>query len=176
VDRQRRTQCMASLLARFESSGFLPVGTPKNPCVCSSCWQQRGTSPSHCGCLSDYLQLPQHLWTDAAVYDETCQGMHWISWRAFWALIINVHFSHNSQIKCFPTHSDEDILSNFICGTCVHSLSAPFSYTCIMLNGMIKVLWQIWRYFRHERCYSMAGYGFGRFLCNDFPNTWDREI
>jgi hypothetical protein len=37
---------------------ILPVGTPKNPCVCSSCWQRRGTSLSHCGCLSDYPQLP----------------------------------------------------------------------------------------------------------------------
>jgi hypothetical protein len=27
---------------------FLPVWTPKNPCVRSSCWQQRNTSPSHC--------------------------------------------------------------------------------------------------------------------------------
>jgi hypothetical protein len=31
------THCMASTLARFESSGFLPVGTPKTPCVGSSC-------------------------------------------------------------------------------------------------------------------------------------------
>jgi hypothetical protein len=30
--------CMASTLARFESSAFLPAGTPRNPCVCSSCW------------------------------------------------------------------------------------------------------------------------------------------
>jgi hypothetical protein len=35
-DEQRRIYCMASMLAKFESSGFLPVGTPKNPCVCSS--------------------------------------------------------------------------------------------------------------------------------------------
>jgi hypothetical protein len=47
------------------------VGTPKNRCVCSSCWHRRCTSPSRCGCLSDYPQLPRHLWTDAAVHDET---------------------------------------------------------------------------------------------------------
>jgi hypothetical protein len=29
MDRKRRTHCMASTLARFESSGFLPVGTLK---------------------------------------------------------------------------------------------------------------------------------------------------
>jgi hypothetical protein len=45
---------MVSMLARFESSGLLHVETPKNPCECNSCLQQRGTSLSHCGCLSDY--------------------------------------------------------------------------------------------------------------------------
>jgi hypothetical protein len=39
---------------------FLTVRTPKNPCVCSSSGQRIGTSPSHCGCLSHYPQLPQH--------------------------------------------------------------------------------------------------------------------
>jgi hypothetical protein len=34
VDPLRRLQ-----LARFESSGFLPVATPKIPCVCSCCCQ-----------------------------------------------------------------------------------------------------------------------------------------
>jgi hypothetical protein len=29
MDRQRRTHCMASMLTRFVSSGFLPVGTSK---------------------------------------------------------------------------------------------------------------------------------------------------
>jgi hypothetical protein len=28
----------------------------------------------------------------AAVRDETCRGVHWISWRKFWTLIINVLF------------------------------------------------------------------------------------
>jgi hypothetical protein len=31
---------------------------------------------SHCGCLSDYPQLPRHLCTDVAVHDETCRGVH----------------------------------------------------------------------------------------------------
>jgi hypothetical protein len=39
-----------------------------------------------------------------------------------------------------------------------------------------NILWQIWRYFKYERCYTTAGYGFRRFLRNDFPNTRDREI
>jgi hypothetical protein len=29
---------------------------------------------------------------DAAVYDEMCLSMHQISWRTFWALVINVLF------------------------------------------------------------------------------------
>jgi hypothetical protein len=40
---------MASTLTGSQSSGFLTVGTPEIPCVCSSCRQRRGTSPSHCG-------------------------------------------------------------------------------------------------------------------------------
>jgi hypothetical protein len=64
--------------------------TPKHPCVCSSYSQRRETSPSHCGCLWDYSQLHRHLWRDVAVHDATCRGLHWISWRTFWALIINV--------------------------------------------------------------------------------------
>jgi hypothetical protein len=48
---------------------FYPWGHQNTPCVCSSCWQRRGTS-SHCGCVSYYPPLPWHLWTDAAV--EAC--------------------------------------------------------------------------------------------------------
>jgi hypothetical protein len=33
-------------LARFEFWGFLPVGTPKIPCICSSWRQRRGILPS----------------------------------------------------------------------------------------------------------------------------------
>jgi hypothetical protein len=62
---------MASTYMRYESSGLLPVETPKNSCVCSACWQWRGTS-SYCECLSDYLQLPWHLWMD--VVDHYLSG------------------------------------------------------------------------------------------------------
>jgi hypothetical protein len=36
------------------------------------------------------LRLPsttQNLRMDAAVHDEMCLGVHWISWRTFWSLI-----------------------------------------------------------------------------------------
>jgi hypothetical protein len=78
IGRRRRTYCKASMLARFESCGFLPMGTPKNPCVCSSSWQWRGTSPLHFGHLSDYLQLLQHHSMDSEVHDETRQFVHHI--------------------------------------------------------------------------------------------------
>jgi hypothetical protein len=45
----------------------------------------------HCGCLSDCPHLPLHLCADAAAHDETCRGVHRISWST-------------SQIKCFRTH------------------------------------------------------------------------
>jgi hypothetical protein len=67
---------MASVLARYESSGLLCVGTPKDACVCSSCFQLRGTSPSHFGFLSNYLQLPQHPSVAVVVHDEMYQGVH----------------------------------------------------------------------------------------------------
>jgi hypothetical protein len=92
MERCKRTHCMACKLAWLESSGFLPVGTPKNPCVCSSCWQQTATSPMHCGCLSDYPQLPRHLWTDAAVRNGFYEGVNWILWMTFWAFTIIVLF------------------------------------------------------------------------------------
>jgi hypothetical protein len=73
--------------------------------------------------------------------------------------------------------------------TCTHSLMI-LPITILTQKGWTMVsditincihyfhflLWQIWRYFRYERCYSMVGYGFRRFLRNGFPNTRDREI
>jgi hypothetical protein len=68
MERYRRTHRMASMLNRLESSQYLPVRTPKNLCVCSSCWQQRGTSPSHCGCLSD-------CWNYSSIFKQVQQSM-----------------------------------------------------------------------------------------------------
>jgi hypothetical protein len=74
------------------------------------------------------------------VYDETHRGVYWISWRTFWANIINVLFQIKCfwtyvdveiffQIKCFWTHIDVDIFSVLVSGSCAQSLSTPFSYT-----------------------------------------------
>jgi hypothetical protein len=109
--------------ARFESSGFLPLGTPKYPCVCSSCWQWRGTS-SHCGCLSDYLQIPWHHCRDVVVNDVLRWALNLTEDTL--PLIINVCIN-NSQIKCFWTH-DMEICIILVCGSCAQSLYAPFSH------------------------------------------------
>jgi hypothetical protein len=63
------THCMASTHATYESSGCLPVETPKNPCACSFCWHWRDTLPLHFECLPDYPQVPRHLETDTMVHD-----------------------------------------------------------------------------------------------------------
>jgi hypothetical protein len=62
------------------------------PCLFNSSWQRRSTSSSDCGCLSEYPKPHRHFWMDAAVNDETCRGVHWISWREFWTLIVNLLF------------------------------------------------------------------------------------
>jgi hypothetical protein len=91
--------CMTSMLhARFESSGYLPVGTPK----CGSCWQRT----SHCGCLSDYPHLTRNLWSDVAVSRRALNLMEGHFDHFLWIYSI----SCNSQIKCFQTHVDMDCL------------------------------------------------------------------
>jgi hypothetical protein len=84
--------CMAPTIASFQSFDFILVGTSKNVFVCSSFSQRRCTSSFHFGRLSHHQQLPRYLWTDAAFNDETCLGVHCVSWRTFWAFIINVFF------------------------------------------------------------------------------------
>jgi hypothetical protein len=128
LDRYRRTHFMASMSARFESSGLSPVGTPKNPCVCCCFWQRRGTS--HCGCLSDYLQLPRHLWTDAAVHDETCRDVHWNPTKD---ILSTFHKCTLSAITDRLNVSQHILIRTvflvLLCGTCALGLSAHFSYS-----------------------------------------------
>jgi hypothetical protein len=50
------------------------------------CMQLLLTTKTHYGCLSDYPHLHRHLWTDAAVHDETCRGVHWISCIMLWRI------------------------------------------------------------------------------------------
>jgi hypothetical protein len=92
MESQRRTHCMPSTLTRFESSGFLPVGTRKTSCVCAPVDNEKALHHRNVDACHDYPQLPRHLWTDTAIHTETCRGLYWISWRAFWPLTINALF------------------------------------------------------------------------------------
>jgi hypothetical protein len=67
-----------------------PLGTHKHPCVCSSCWQWTVTSPSHCGCLSDYPQLPRHMFICTFLV---------LVWGSR-AKNLSAHFSKTSWYKC----------------------------------------------------------------------------
>jgi hypothetical protein len=100
--------------------------------------------------VSDYPQLPRHLWTDC---DGTCRGVHLISWRPFWTLILNVRFSCNSQIKCFRTHADMDIYlfwyAELVPKVCPH-LSVT---TCILP----QVIYQTWYITRHGSAAARKG-------------------
>jgi hypothetical protein len=120
---------------------IITAGTQKFLCVCSSCWQRRGIS-SHCGCLSDYPHLPRHSSTDAQ--DDQCRGLHGLSWKTFWTIIIKVIFSYNTQIKCLLTNVDMDIVFLFsymeLLHKVCHHLPATPCITNAMLCGLIG--WQ----------------------------------
>jgi hypothetical protein len=138
TDRYMRTHCMASTLTWLESSGFLPVGTLKHPCVCSSCWQRRDTSPLHCGCLSDYPQLPRSFCTDVAVHVETCRGVS----RRVLNLMRDVLSTYCKCTLLAINHklniSGHILIWTFFlvleCGTRVQSLSAPFRLHSAYIN------------------------------------------
>jgi hypothetical protein len=109
---------MASTLhARFESSGILPVGTPK----CNFCWQRSGTSPSHWGWLSDYPQLPRHLWTDAAVLEASVES-HGGHFEHFVPSCITHRLNVSGHMLVWT------FLLVLICGTLAQNLSTHFNW------------------------------------------------
>jgi hypothetical protein len=82
-------------------------------------------------------QLPRHLWTHATARDETCRGVHWISWRTFW-----YSFSYKSQIKCFLTHVDKDIFSSFGMWNSCPKFVRTFQLHSVYLHLLCVVAWQ----------------------------------
>jgi hypothetical protein len=102
-------------------------GAPKNPCVCSSCWQWRGTSSSHFGCLLDHLKLPWHLWMWQSMmrHVKACTEYHGGHLEH---LLQMYSFTYNLEIKCFQTHADMAIYSCFGIRNSCPSLSIPFSH------------------------------------------------
>jgi hypothetical protein len=92
---------------RFYLWGHLNIS-----CVSSSCWQWRRTS-SHCGCVSDYTQLPRYLWTDVVVHEETCRGVRWISMED----ILSIYYTcipSTTITNCLWAHTDMDISLYFV--------------------------------------------------------------
>jgi hypothetical protein len=67
---------MASMLARLESSMFVPVGTPKTLEYAAPVDKEEALHRHVVDACPDYPQLPRHLSMDAAVHDETCRGVH----------------------------------------------------------------------------------------------------
>jgi hypothetical protein len=103
---------MASTLhARFESSGCLPVRISKTPCVCSSCWQRRGTSH----CIVDACQAIGN-------YPESLNGRCGPCWDvSSWAL--------NDMEVILSSYFQWTFFLVLLCGTSVYGVSVTFSYT-----------------------------------------------
>jgi hypothetical protein len=117
-------------------------GAPRNRCIFSSFWQQTDTSPSHCGCLSDYPQLPRHLWTDVAVHDETS----WLLLKLMENILGTCYECILSAIIHKLNVSEYMLLRTLflalLCGTSTQNLSTSFSYILyILLPRDIK--WKI---------------------------------
>jgi hypothetical protein len=96
--------------------------------VCSSCWQRRGTTPSHCVCMSDYQQPPP-------AFLNGCDSPWWDVSRRALNLVEDIlstlwicAFGYNSQMKCFRTHVSMYIFSCSAIQNLYSNLSAPFSY------------------------------------------------
>jgi hypothetical protein len=101
-------------LVWYVFSGFLPVRVLKSPCVFISHPQHRDPSPMRYENLSDYLQLPQYLWTGIVVHAKTHPVVYWMSWRTFWALIVNTSFQCcNSERNSLWTHICMNLFSHF---------------------------------------------------------------
>jgi hypothetical protein len=91
---------MASLLARFESYRFLPLGTLK-ALPMQLLLTTKGTVGA-CQTIRNYPQPPRHFWTDTAAHVQTCRRVHRISWRTLRALITNVLFQLYLTNWMFP--------------------------------------------------------------------------
>jgi hypothetical protein len=74
----RYTLSVTSFMTDGQAEEDALQGTPEHTCA----WFfDNKQAIHHCtvdGCLSDYPQLPRHLWTDVTVHAVTCRGVHWI--------------------------------------------------------------------------------------------------
>jgi hypothetical protein len=102
----------------LSSTWILPVGLHKIPCVCRSCSQQRGTSSSHCGCLSRLSAIIpvdifiSMLWSVTRRVEGCIQPHR----GHFQPLKYTYSFRKKPQIKCFRTYDILDIFLVLVCG------------------------------------------------------------
>jgi hypothetical protein len=128
-----------TLQARFESTGFLPLGAPKHPCVCSSSWQRRGTS-SHCG-WQTIRNCPGI--SERMRRAEACIEFHG---GHFEHLLLVHSFSYNSIKLNVSRHML--ILTLFdvlVYRTQARILSVTFSYILYMMCSPVLIIVCLWR-------------------------------
>jgi hypothetical protein len=114
----------------------LPVGTPKNTCVCIFCWWRRGTSPwivNACHIICSYPRIFEWISQSKMRYIEV--------WRTFWA-----SFSRNTNY--FWTHIDTDMWN--LCQKFVQTFHLQtliciiFCYMRVLLPVItFSILWQM---------------------------------
>jgi hypothetical protein len=124
----RRTRCMATMLTWLQSSGSLRVRTSENTCDCTSCWYWSGTSPSHCGCLSDYPRLPWEIWNLMRRVGACTEfhGGHFecLIWTTPWAI---THKLNASGHMLTMWNSRPDLYSSFSFSLClIRTLDVPW--------------------------------------------------
>jgi hypothetical protein len=123
---------MASALhARFESSGFLPVGIPKTLVYAAPVHNEEALhrrTVDACQTISNCPGVLARMWRSMLRRVEACIKSHGGHSEH---LLKMYSFSYNSQIKCFPTHVDVGISSCFgMCNLSHEDYTCIFNYTC----------------------------------------------
>jgi hypothetical protein len=124
TDGQRRSHCMASTVTRLESSVFLPVGTPKHPCVCSSCWH-----------FTIALWMPVRLAATTPASLDGCSGPWWDVLRHALNLmegILSIYYKCTLSAITHKLNVSGRLLIwtcflVLVCGTLAQSFSPPSS-------------------------------------------------
>jgi hypothetical protein len=129
MDMWRMTHCMASTLARFESSGFLPVGTPNSFVYAAPV--DNGEALHHrtvdgCQIIRNYPGIFERMRRSMMRRTEACIASHGDILSNYYKCILSA-ITHKLNVSrrmmiwtCFFV---------LVCRTRTQILSAPFSYT-----------------------------------------------
>jgi hypothetical protein len=133
------TYCVASTLTLLESSGLLPVGKLQSLCVFRSCSQHRDAS-AHC--LPAYPLLSRDLYKVLTIHNKRCRSMHWVSWKTFWALLVNASFQcRNSARKCLRTIFTRTCSHVLVCGAHPEPCLGSVYYSTEQLASFLCILY-----------------------------------